>query len=162
MFKPSSRWWRSLCTARHFGSPPIYMVGHRVLVLCMVLTGSGIIDCHHLWRSLVRLIFPISHNWCLSMTVPRLPLGLFVFPLMALSGVLRQKFEAKHKYPPRRFSAMVTRIVFFPSADDTTCYWPIAFPGFILGTVGTTLVFVTTKCQRTTLACVVQESRRRV
>jgi len=73
-----------------------------------------------------------------------LPIGLFAFPFMALSGVLQQKFDAKHILLGG-LVLIVAGTVFFPFADSTSRYWSIAFPGFMLGTAGTTVVFATTK-----------------
>ena len=73
-----------------------------------------------------------------------LPIGLFAFPFMALSGVLQQKFEAKHILLGGLI-LITAGTIFFPFADNASRYWPIVFPGFLLGTAGTTLVFATTK-----------------
>jgi len=71
-------------------------------------------------------------------------MGLFAFPFTALSGVLQQKVDPKHILLGG-LVLMVAGTVFFPFADNTSHYWSIAFPGFMLGTAGTIIVFATTK-----------------
>lgn len=71
-------------------------------------------------------------------------MGLFAFPFMALSGVLQQKFEAKYILL-WGLVLMVVGTTFFPFADNASRYWYIVFPGFMIGTAGTTLVFATIK-----------------
>ncbi|KAI9461385.1 major facilitator superfamily domain-containing protein [Boletus coccyginus] len=71
-----------------------------------------------------------------------LPVGLFALPFMALSGVFQQRFDAKYVLLGG-LVLMVAGTIFFPFADNTSRYWPIVFPGFLLGTAGTTIVFAT-------------------
>ncbi|KAN0078474.1 Major facilitator superfamily domain containing protein [Tylopilus felleus] len=100
------------------------------------------------WWGTVYLIFAWYwqevQSWsAIDSGIHFLPMGLFAIPFMALSGVLRQKFETKHILLVALFF-MVAGTAFLPFAGDTSRYWFTAFPGFLLGTAGATVVFTTT------------------
>ena len=118
------------------------MVGHCVPDLCMVLARGPILERYRLWHSLVRIFSIAVVTYVYHFF--SLPMGLFAIPFMALSGVLRQKFETKHILLVALFF-MVAGTAFLPFAGDTSRYWFTAFPGFLLGTAGATVVFTTTK-----------------
>ncbi|KAF8554325.1 MFS general substrate transporter [Imleria badia] len=100
------------------------------------------------WLGTVYLIFAWYwqevQSWsAIESGIHFLPIGLFAFPFMLLSGVLQQKFEVKHILLGGLF-LMVAGTVFLSFANSASSYWPVVFPGFVLGTIGTTVVFATT------------------
>jgi len=121
------------------------MVEHRILAVCVVLAGGSTLECHQLRYSLVRvtsrLLRLVRFN---ARYFPSLPVGLFALPFMGLSGVLRQTFDAKYVLLGG-LVLMVAGTAFLPFADYASRYWPVVFPGFMLGTAGATIVFATAK-----------------
>ncbi|KAF8549658.1 hypothetical protein OG21DRAFT_1500282 [Imleria badia] len=100
------------------------------------------------WWGTVYLIFAWYwqevQSWsAIESGIHFLPIGLFAFPFMLLSGVLQQKFEVKHILLGGLF-LMVAGTVFLSFANSASSYWHVVFPGFVLGTIGTTVVFATT------------------
>ncbi|KAI9461387.1 major facilitator superfamily domain-containing protein [Boletus coccyginus] len=100
------------------------------------------------WWSSVYLLFAwywqeVGFWSAINSGIHFLPLGLFAFAFAALMGVLQQKFDAKHILLGGLI-LMVAGTAFFPFADNMTRYWSTVFPGFLLGTVGTSVVFATT------------------
>ncbi|KAH7886565.1 MFS general substrate transporter, partial [Phlebopus sp. FC_14] len=134
--------WESRIAEEHASLPPKMWSypNFTVLALLALLPYS--------WWSTVYLLF--AWYWqevlewsAISSAVHFLPIGLFAFPFMALSGVLQQKVPIKYIFLIG-LTFMLGGTVFFPFADSAGRYWPIVFPGFLLGTAGTTLVFATT------------------
>ncbi|KAI9461390.1 major facilitator superfamily domain-containing protein [Boletus coccyginus] len=100
------------------------------------------------WWSSVYLLFAwywqeVGFWSAINSGIHFLPMGLLALAFAPLMGVLRQKFDAKHILLGDLI-LMVAGTAFFPFADNMTRYWSTAFPGFLLGTAGTIVVFATT------------------
>ncbi|KAF9461921.1 MFS general substrate transporter [Collybia nuda] len=101
-----------------------------------------------MWWASVQLLFSWLYQevygWStINTAVHFLPLGLVSFPIMGVATVLQQKF-------PLKWVILVGESLVFigtfllPFATSKDRYWHFAFPGFVIGTAGMTIVFATT------------------
>ncbi|KIJ58604.1 hypothetical protein HYDPIDRAFT_34023 [Hydnomerulius pinastri MD-312] len=134
--------WEAKIPEEHASLPPKMWSYPNFTVLALLALLP------YTWWSTVYLLFAwywqeVLYWSAISSAVHFLPIGICAFPFMALSGVLQQKLATKYILLIG-LTLMLGGTIFLPFANSAERYWPIAFPGFILGTAGTTLVFATT------------------
>ncbi|KAG7096116.1 hypothetical protein E1B28_006790 [Marasmius oreades] len=111
-----------------------------VLVLCGTTIPFN-------WWGCVQLLFSWIwqdvYGWTpIQVALRFLPLGVLGFPVIAIANVMQQKLPLKWVI----FAGQVIGIVgtvLLPFADSPQHYWRFAFPGFVLGTTGMTIIFAT-------------------
>ncbi|KAF5378229.1 hypothetical protein D9757_009136 [Collybiopsis confluens] len=72
-----------------------------------------------------------------------LPLAVVSFPMIAVSVLLQRHFPLKWVILMGEVLVVASTLL-LPFADSKPNYWRFAFPGFILGTAGTTAIYATT------------------
>ncbi|KAH7061893.1 MFS general substrate transporter [Auriculariales sp. MPI-PUGE-AT-0066] len=70
-----------------------------------------------------------------------LPIGLVAGPIMLFSGPLTERFEKKYVLIFSQLLIIISTVI-LPFADTADKYWRLAFPAFIIGAIGGSLLFV--------------------
>lgn len=91
----------------------------------------------------LSVFFSFSHLAQLTYTCS-LPLGVISFPMIAVAIVLQKNFSLKWVILMGEI-LVIAGTLLLPFADSKPHYWRYAFPGFVLGSAGTTVVYATTK-----------------
>ncbi|KIK59716.1 hypothetical protein GYMLUDRAFT_44149 [Collybiopsis luxurians FD-317 M1] len=79
----------------------------------------------------------------ISVAVHFLPVGLAVFPFTIIAVILQKTFPLKWVILMGETLALAGMLL-LPFGDTKPHYWRYAFPGFLLGSAGTTVVYATT------------------
>ncbi|KAJ3882449.1 MFS general substrate transporter [Lentinula edodes] len=79
----------------------------------------------------------------INVAVHFLPLGVISFPMIAVAIVLQKNFSLKWVILMGEI-LVIAGTLLLPFADSKPHYWRYAFPGFVLGSAGTTVVYATT------------------
>ncbi|KAH9947514.1 major facilitator superfamily domain-containing protein [Amylocystis lapponica] len=101
-----------------------------------------------MWWTSVFLLFAFYwedvYGWsAINVAVHFLPIGIGIFPIVAVAGSLQTKLRLK-------WVLMIGHVLIFagtlllPFANSKKHYWRLAFPGFLLGTSGAALIYATT------------------
>ncbi|KAJ7301419.1 major facilitator superfamily-domain-containing protein [Mycena albidolilacea] len=100
-----------------------------------------------MWWSSIFLLF--SWLWevvygfsAINTAVHFLPVGLAMFPVVPIAGAMQARLPLKWVILIGFFFICVGTVL-LPFADSKGHYWPFAFPGFILGTVGASIIYTT-------------------
>ncbi|EJC99629.1 MFS general substrate transporter [Fomitiporia mediterranea MF3/22] len=101
-----------------------------------------------MWWASVQLLFSWLfqevYRWSTIITaVHFLPVGLVTFPIMGIAQRLQQRLPLKWVILIGQFLALVGTIL-LPFANSKSRYWPLVFPGFLIGSGGELIVFTTT------------------
>ncbi|KAF9256790.1 MFS general substrate transporter [Marasmius fiardii PR-910] len=110
-----------------------------------VITAIALLP--YLWWGVVQSLF--SWYWqevigwsAIITAVHFLPLGLSAMPATAIGTILQQKISLKWVMTIGNVLAVIGSIL-LPFAKGREHYWSLAFPGFIIGSGGVTMTFVT-------------------
>ncbi|KAF7358099.1 MFS general substrate transporter [Mycena venus] len=99
------------------------------------------------WGSIFLLfswLWEVVYQWsAINTAMHFLPIGLGMFPIIPLAAGLQSKLRLKWVILIG-FVLICTGTVLLPFADSSENYWPFAFPGFLLGTAGASLIYTTT------------------
>jgi len=89
-------------------------------------------------------LWEVVYFWSpIKTAVHFLPIGLGLFPGLALSGVLQSKISLKWVIFIG-FLLICVGSLLLPFADSPERFWPFAFPGFLLATAGAAQIYATT------------------
>ncbi|KAJ7661576.1 major facilitator superfamily domain-containing protein [Mycena polygramma] len=89
-------------------------------------------------------LWEVVYGWsAIKVAVHFLPIGLGMFPVLPLAAGLQSRIRLKWVIFIG-FVLVSIGTVLLPFANSPDHYWPFAFPGFLLGTAGATLIYTTT------------------
>ncbi|KZT67238.1 MFS general substrate transporter [Daedalea quercina L-15889] len=101
-----------------------------------------------MWWASVQLLYSWFYQdalgWSTIYTaIHFLPVGLVSIPFMVFTSFLQQRFRLKWVMLGGQM-LVLSGTILLAFGGSTEHYWPFTFPGFCLGTAGTTIVFGTT------------------
>jgi len=101
----------------------------------------------YLWWGTVQSIFSwywqeVVHWSAITTALHFLPLGLSAIPATAITTRMHQHLRLKHVFTVGNGLAVVGSLL-LPFGDTRSKYWSLVFPGFVIGSAGVTITFVT-------------------
>jgi len=89
-------------------------------------------------------LWEVVYEWsAIKTAVHFLPIGLAVFPILPLAAILQSKLRLKWVILIG-FLLICIGTVLLPFANSEDRYWSFAFPGFLIGTAGASIIYTTT------------------
>ncbi|OCH86704.1 MFS general substrate transporter [Obba rivulosa] len=99
------------------------------------------------WGSIFPLfswLDELVYDWsAINTGVHFLPIGLGIFPVLPLAAGLQSKLRLKWVIVIG-FALQLIGTILLPFGNSKERYWPFIFPGFLLGTAGSALIYATT------------------
>ncbi|KAH7090873.1 MFS general substrate transporter [Auriculariales sp. MPI-PUGE-AT-0066] len=91
---------------------------------------------------LILTMWQDVYGWsAVNAAVHFLPVGLVAGPLMIFSASWTERFEKKYILIASQVLVIISTVI-LPFADSPDKYWRLAFPSFIIGSAGASLLFV--------------------
>ncbi|CCM02246.1 uncharacterized protein FIBRA_04327 [Fibroporia radiculosa] len=110
-----------------------------------ILIAISVVPC--MWWAAIMLLFSwyweTVYGWSAIITALHfLPIALGIFPAVPVAATLQSKMRLKWVLLIG-FVLITAGTILLPFANSKEHYWPLAFPGFLIGTAGAAMLYAT-------------------